>query len=97
MKDYDESEAVAAMLAKLAKDRRNDDAAFEVLDLIYDYYEDNGDLDISIDDDESETDLAEMTAYIIKQLHKHPADIDFSPEEIEAMIRAEIEYEESLL
>jgi len=97
MKDYDEREAVAAMLAKLSKERRNDDAAFEVLDLIYDYYEDNGELDISIDEDESETDLAGMTAYIVKQLNKHQAAIDFTAEEIEAMIRAEIEYEESLL
>ncbi len=97
MKDYDESEAVAAMLAKIAKNRRNDDAAYQVLDLIYDYYEENGELDISIDDDDSETDLAEMVAFIVKQLHRHPADVDLTPEEIEAMIRAEIEYEESLL
>lgn len=97
MKEYDESEAVALMLAKLAQDRRNDDAAYEVLDLIYDYYEENGDLELSIDDDDTDTDLAEMTAYISKQLRKRPAEIDFTAEEIEAMILAEIEYEESLL
>lgn len=96
MKDYDENEAIAIMMDKLEKDRRNEDAAYEVLDLIYDYYEDNGELDLNIDDDDSETDLADMTAYITKQLKRHPAEVDFTMEEIEAMIRAEIEYEESL-
>ncbi|MBO4942694.1 MAG: hypothetical protein J6C95_04630 [Muribaculaceae bacterium] len=96
MKDYDESEAIAMMLATLAKDRRNDDAAYEVLDLIYDYYEENGELDINMDEDDSETDFADMTSYIAKQLKRHPAEVDFTVEEIEAMIRAEVEYEDSL-
>lgn len=96
MKDYDESEAIAMMLATLAKDRRNDDAAYEVLDLIYDYYEENGELDINMDEDDSETDFADMTSYIAKHLKRHPAEVDFTVEEIEAMIRAEVEYEDSL-
>ncbi len=98
MKEYDENKATAAMLAALADNRRDEDAVCEVLDLIYDYYEENGDLDINIDDDDdSETDIAGMVSFISRQLRRHPASVDFSAEEIEAMVRAEIAYEECLL
>ena len=97
MKDYDETEAIAAMLAVLRPDRRDEDAVYEILDLIYDYYEDNGDLDIALDDDEAETDIEAMVAAIAKQLRRHPASTNFDNDEIKAMIEAETAYQESLL
>ena len=97
MKDYDETEAIAAMLAVLRPDRRDEDAVYEILDLIYDYYEDNGDLDITLDDDEAETDFEAMVAAIAKQLRRHPASTNFDNDEIKAMIEAETAYQESLL
>lgn len=97
MKDYDETEAIAAMLAVLRPDRRDEDAVYEILDLIYDYYEDNGDLDITLDDDEAETDIEAMVAAIAKQLRRHPASTNFDNDEIKAMIKAETAYQESLL
>ena len=95
MKDYDE--AIAAMLAVLRPDRRDEDAVYEILDLIYDYYEDNGDLDITLDDDEAETDIEAMVAAIAKQLRRRPASTNFDNDEIKAMIEAETAYQESLL
>lgn len=97
MKDYDETEAIAAMLAVLRPDRRDEDAVYEILDLIYDYYEDNGALDITLDDDEAETDIEAMVAAIAKQLRRHPASTNFDNDEIKAMIEAETAYQESLL
>ncbi len=97
MKDYDETEAKAAMLAVLRPDRRDEDAVYEILDLIYDYYEDNGDLDITLDDDEAETDIEAMVAAIAKQLRRRPASTNFDNDEIKAMIEAETAYQESLL
>lgn len=97
MKDYDETEAIAAMLAVLRPDRRDEDAVYEILDLIYDYYEDNGDLDITLDDDEAETDIEAMVAAIAKQLRRHSASTNFDNDEIKAMIEAETAYQESLL
>lgn len=97
MKDYDETEAIAAMLAVLRPDRRDEDAVYEILDLIYDYYEDNGDLDITLDDDEAETDIEAMVAAIAKQLRRRPASTNFDNDEIKAMIEAETAYQESLL
>lgn len=97
MKEFDESEAIAAMMEKLCADRRDEDAVYEILDLIYDYYESNGDLDINMDEDDSDTDVASMVEAIAKQLRRRPAAVDFTAEEIEAMVKAEIVYEESLL
>ena len=98
MKDYDENEAIEAMIATLAADRRNEEVVFEILDLIYSFYEENGDLDINMDDeDDDEPDMAEIVAYISKQLRRHRAAVDFSEEEIEAMVKAEYGYQESLL
>ena len=50
MKEYNETEAVALMAATLPENFRDTDAICEVLDLIYDYYDENGDLDIDADE-----------------------------------------------
>ena len=87
------------MNAALDADRRNEDAVYEVLDLIFDYYEDNGDLEIDFDDEDISddgTDIAGMVKYISKILAKRPASVNFTNAEIEAIVKAEIAYEESL-
>lgn len=66
---------------------------YQVLDLIYDYDEENGFLDIDNDEDE---DIDALVAYIQKYLAKEK-DIDLSADEIRALVEAEIAYEESLL
>ena len=98
MQEFDEDKAVAAMLAALSPDRRNADAACEVLDLIFDFYEENGLLDLNFDDDiDDEPDAEAIVAYASRQLAKRPAEVHFTDEELTAMVRAEIAYEESLL
>lgn len=99
MQEFDENKAIELMAATLGADRRDEDAVFEVLDLIFDYYDENGDLDIDLndDDDDDETDVEAMTAYISKYLAKHPAPVRFTADEIKAMIEAELAYEESLI
>lgn len=73
MKEFDEDEAIQLMNATLANDRRSADGAQAVLDLIYDFYDDNGDLDINLDDeDEEDTDVDEMVKFIAKYLKKIP-------------------------
>lgn len=96
MKEFDENEAVAAMASVLPEDKRDSDAVIEVLDLIFDYYDENGDLEIDVDDDADE-DIADMAAYVGKCLSKNPPAVHFTADDITAMIRAELEYEDSLL
>lgn len=99
MQEYDENKAVKLMSAALDADRRNEDAVYEVLDLIFDYYEDNGELEIDFDDEDISddgTDISRMVTYISKILAKRPAAVRFTDAEIEAIVKAEIAYEESL-
>ncbi len=95
MKEYNETEAIELMCAAIPEEYRDNDSVCEVLDLIYDYYEDNGDLDIDAGDDDA--DVEEIVAYVVRYFKKNAPSIHFSAEQIEAMVRAEIAYEESLL
>ena len=96
MKEYDEEEAITLMGEALAPEHRDADAIAEVLDLIYDYYDENGDLEIDADEDDEE-DVEDMTSFIMKYLKKNPPKVSFCADDIAAMIRAEINYEQSLL
>ncbi|MCM1067249.1 MAG: hypothetical protein NC418_06730 [Muribaculaceae bacterium] len=96
MKEYNENEAVERMCAVLPEQLRDVDAVCEVLDLIYDFYEENGDLDIDIDDD-SEVDVDAVVAFIEKCFRKNAPAVGFGTADIAAMVRAEIAYEESLI
>ena len=96
MKEYDENEAIGLMAATLPAELRDNDAVCEVLDLIYDYYDENGDLEIDFEDD-SESDFEEIADYVEKYLKKNTVSVVFTREQLVAMITAEIEYEESLV
>ncbi len=96
MKEFDESEAVAAMCKATGlpgSDALNDTAC-EVLDLIYDYYEESGSLDIS---DDSDDDIEAIRDYVSAQLRRHPAEVELTDEQLAAMVAAELDYEESVL
>ena len=103
MKEYDEDAAVAFMRAALPDDKRNaysDDDILGVNDLIFDYYEQNGLLDPSLEDDGEEEDLkAEMAAvseYVCNILRKDRDNI-IDLADVPLLVAAEYEYEESLL
>lgn len=90
MKEYDEDEAIAAMAAAIPENTLSEDDIYQVLDLIYDYYDENGQLDIDSDDDD-DTDIAAMIQYIARFMKGRVSD-----ENIKALVEAEIAYEESL-
>ncbi len=99
MQEYDDNKAVKLMAAVLEPERRNEDAILEVLDLIFEYYDDNGILEIDFDEDDDSddvSDVAEIVKYICRKLDKTPAEVNFTADEIEKMVNAEINYEESL-
>lgn len=100
MKEFDESDAIKAMSAVLAPERADEDAVFEVLDLIFEYYDEEGLTDISLDDednDDIDPDVEAVTDYVMKQLRRHRASVDFTVDEVKAMVEAEMAYEETLL
>lgn len=95
MKEYNENDALSAMAAAVAPDRRDEDAITEILDLIFDCYDENGMLDLDDDDDDIEADV--IAEYVGKMLRKNPPEINFTDDEIRAMVEAELDYELSLL
>lgn len=98
MKEYDEDEAVRLMCEAAGLEMSSAaDTAVEVLDLIYDYYDANGELDISADDNNADTDVEDVAAYIEAQFAKNAPAVALTRSQIVAMIKAEVEYEESLI
>lgn len=82
----------------------DDDMLLEIIDIIWDYYDSHGMLDISLDDDDDdEVDLDAMTSYAVKLLRKSYPSLGRSRESgeqlkdtVRAIIEAEIEYEDTL-
>lgn len=95
MKEYDEDEAIALMGKAIAPDTVSDDEVYQVLDLIFDYYDENGELDIDAEADD-DTDIEEMVDFIAKYL-KGKSKSALTKDQIKALVLAEIAYEDSLL
>ena len=97
MKEFDEDEAIKLMCEAAALSGADAaDAACEVLDIIYDYYDANGELDIDAQDDDDD-DANSIADYVKAQLAKSPAALPLSAGQIEAMVKAELDYEDSII
>lgn len=102
MKEFNENEAIAAMRAALPAEssgKYSDDDLLEVLDLIFDHYEENGDLDpdaSSADDVDDEEEIKATTAFVARFIKKDKSSkIDLG--DIPAIVRGEYTYELSLI
>ena len=97
MKEFDEDEAVAAMRRVLTADggsENDDNVLFEILDLIYDAYDELDMLDPDSDADE-DTELEETSRYVEKYLRKSGNTMPYAM--IKALVAAEMDYEQSLV
>ena len=93
--EYDETKAVEYIRQHAALSQEyDDDELLNVIDIIFDYYEENGLLEIDDDDDDT-IDIDDITQFVTRMLHKDKmakvADIDVRP-----IIEAEFDYELSL-
>lgn len=96
MEEYDDDKAVDLMLKALnGKANVQYDDVCQVLDLIFDYYEESGELEIDADGDD--TDVEAMIAFIEKHMKKNAPSCGFTRDDIAVMVDAEIAYEESLI
>ena len=97
MKEYNEDDAIRAMRDAVAgAETYDDDQLLNLIDIIFDYYEDNGDLDIDLDDDtEDDDDVQAIAAHASRVLAKDSGII--RPEHVAPLVAAEIDYEMSLL
>lgn len=74
----------------------DDDDILNVIDIIFDYYEDNNLLDINCEVDDSEEMMKdELVIHVSKLLKKDPYN-QIAPEHIKIIVSAELEYEQSI-
>ena len=99
MKEYQEKEAIKAMRATLtaeASARIDDDELLNIIDIIWDWYEDNGLLDIDADaDTEEDVNTQALVAHVRKMLAKDKLS-PILPAEVEPLVAAQLAYEQSL-
>ena len=96
---YDEDNAIAFIRKTLPENvnaRYDDDEILYVIDIIWEWYEKNGYLDLNAQvTEEEEHDLTRLTAYVKAQLKKDQ-EIEMDPADVDLIVKGEIEYEESI-
>lgn len=98
MKEFDENMAIKAMRAVLSESDAalcNDDELLNVIDIIWDWYDDNGLLDIDAEADDEDVNTEALTAHVRKMIAKDKLS-PIRPDMIEALVAAELHYEQSL-
>lgn len=92
--EYDEKDAISYINSKLPH-KVEESSILHIIDLIWDYYEKTGALEISFDNDEEDFDIDELIKYVTDEINKSPIalpDVNL----IKDIIVAEIAYEETL-
>jgi hypothetical protein len=92
--EYDENDAIEFIVKKIGIEIEEDEI-LNIIDIIWDYYEDNGMLDISMDNDEDESDITTLIAHVVKIVSKDKSS-NLEKDVIAQIVEAELAYEESL-
>lgn len=98
MNIYDEQEAVTFIKSHISDGlarRCDDDTILEIIDIIFDYYEDHDLLELDVDDDDSDDDIDAIIAHAVKIVGKDKH-LSLSPDDVAQIVKAEIDYELSL-
>ncbi|MCM1483371.1 MAG: hypothetical protein NC043_03475 [Muribaculaceae bacterium] len=102
MKEFDENEAVDFIRNKVGTDSvraYSDDELLNIIDMIWDFYEMNGLLDIDSDsendDDDDDVSASDISAYVIRMLKKDKG-AAMKVEDVNNIVEAELAYEEWL-
>ncbi|MDE6301630.1 MAG: hypothetical protein K2M19_07920 [Muribaculaceae bacterium] len=98
--EFDESQAIKYMQdhvpAEIATMCTDEDELTNLIDLVYDYYEANGLLEIDMDDlEEDDVDFEDLMAYVRRMLRKDKG-ATLAPEAVEPLLRAYLDYEATL-
>lgn len=96
---YDEDKAVELINKALTEQGRatyNNDEILNIIDMIWDFYEENGMLDVDDETDDEEDIAAELADYIARMLKKDKeSTIELA--DIATIVNAELDYEDSLI
>lgn len=96
---FDEEKAIAFIrnaVGQKISDRYSDDEILFVIDIIWDYYENNGFLSLDMDETEEEIlDPDSLIEYVKKEV-SNDDELIMDTSDIAVIVKAELEYEESL-
>lgn len=98
MKEFEEKNAIKLMRAALTPESAklyDDDEILNVIDIIWDWYDDNGLLDIDTEADDEDVNPDALIKHVHKMLAKD-SDSPVKPEDVEPLVMAELRYEQSL-
>ena len=98
MKEFDEKEAINAMRVVLSDESSvlyDDDELLNVIDIIWDWYDDQGLLDIDTEADDEDINTDALIKHVSKMLAKD-SDSPSRREDVEPLVMAELRYEQSL-
>ena len=98
--EFDEQKAVDAINARLTAAGRSPyetDEVLNVIDMIWDFYEENGLLDIDSDPEEDPDDIEQDVIDYVKRMLRKDKAADVNPEDVEIMVQAEMAYEDSII
>lgn len=96
--EFDEDKAIAFIKNKIYKEEKSqpqDDDLLLIIDTIWDYYDQNGFLSLDIDDEEKDLNMEDLIKFVKKEIKKSGID-SIEPELVEEIVKAELEYEETL-
>lgn len=96
---FDEDDAVKFIRAELPQDmsmKYDDDEILCIIDIIWDYYEKKGLLSLNLaETDEEVLDVDDLTKFVKKEV-KNDQELLMDPKDVELIVKAELDYEESL-
>jgi len=88
-------DAMRAALPEQLRNKYSDDDLTIIYDIVWDYYEDKGLLDINMDDDDDDLDIDDLVAHTRKMLKKDKGNT-IDTNDAEALVMAEISAEDAL-
>lgn len=93
--EFDENKAVDFINSRLGDKKYPADEILNVIDMMYDYYEQNGMLDPDNDDDDADDIEKELVEYVVKMLRRDKlAQIDIADAPV--IVKAELDYEDQI-
>ena len=97
---YDEQESVRYIMKKLPAEMRSsvsEDAIYYIVDIMYDYYEANGFMDESMDEN-AEIEIVEddLIASVMATIMKDKVMTELTEEQVRAVVEAELSYCDSV-
>ena len=95
---FEENDALAYMRDMLGNEisgMYSDDDLLNIVDAVWDYYDENGLLDVDLDEDEEPIPVDELYDYVKRMMRKDKGCV-IKPEHIELIVDAELAYEESI-